>query len=141
MKDLVRLLSVVVIGILLSGCIVISRNDPPPVVMPPSPEAAACAEIDAAGGLAFDSSRSAALNAIASRPNLSHTAQVHLVSTVFRRLSFEDSQMSVLRTLIANESFSNAAKQTLLANISKLHFDSTKSALLQLLNNRGELKA
>jgi hypothetical protein len=141
MKDLIRLLATAVVGILLAGCIVVATDDSPPVVEPPSPEAATRAEIDAAGNLGFDNSRVAALNTIAGRANLSQSAQVHLVKTVFRRLTFDNNQMTVLRTLIANESFSNAAKQTLLAQMSKLHFESSKSALLQLISDRGELKA
>jgi hypothetical protein len=141
MKNLIQLIAVTALGIFLTGCIVISKNEQPVVVQPASPEAVVCAEIDAAGKLDFDSSRGAALDLIAARKNLAPSVQVHLVNTIFRRLSFENSKMSVLQTLVKNPSFSNAAKQSILAQLPKLNFDSNKSALLRWINDRGELKA
>ena len=139
-------LCVAVLGLGLTGCIVISRDESPvceplAVFQPGSPEAVACAEIDAAGKLTFDSSQTSDLSAIAARPNLSPEVQVHLASTVLRQLRFESSKMTVFQMLIQNPSFSNAAKQYLLANLSRMRFDSDKTALLQLINGRGNLKA
>ena len=115
-------------------------EEPPIVIQPGSAEAATFAEIDAAGNLSFDDSRTTALKAIASRANLSERAQVHLIDSVFRRLSFEHSRITVLQALIENEAFTYAAKQKLLGNLSKLAFDSNRSAVLHMLDKRGELK-
>jgi hypothetical protein len=141
MKTLIQALVLVSLGFVLTGCVIVSEEDTPVVTRPPSPEAATLAEIDAAGKLSFDNSRGDALKSIARRPTLSPNAQVYLVETVFRRLSFENSRMSVFKTLIENEAFSNAAKQRLLGNISKLSFDSDRAALLRMISERGELKA
>jgi len=141
MKKLLACFAVAILGV-LTGCVIVSEPEEPPVVLRPgSAEASTFAEIDAAGRLSFDSSRTSALKSIASRTNLSEMAQVHLVDTVFRRIGFESSRMSVLQTLIENEAFAHAAKQRLLANLSKLDFDSDRAAVLRMLDKRGELKA
>src|SRR5262245_25442071 len=126
-------------GVCLTGCIVFSverKNPPPPpapeVVMVPSTTAdsVVLAEIDAAAKLDFDSSRLTALNKIAARTNLSASAQVCLVNHVFKRLDFDSSKMTVLNTLVVNPGFCNAAKQTVLTDLSKLSYDNDRASLL-----------
>ena len=141
MKKLLSCFTVAILGI-LTGCVIVPEPEEPPAALHPgSAEASTFAEIDAAGKLGFDSSRTAALKTIASRSNLSEMAQVHLVDTVFRRVGFESSRMIVLQTLIENEAFTNSAKQRLLANLSRLAFESDRVAVLRMLDKRGELKA
>ena len=138
MRKLARMILTAALGLLSGGCVVISSRTVEPVVIHPnSPEAALSAEIDAAGKLGFDHSRTAALNSIAARPGLSDSGQVHLVNTVFRRLEFENNQMAVLQTLIKNESFSSAGKQGVLANLPRLRFDNNKASLLQMIGKTG----
>jgi hypothetical protein len=110
------------------------------LVPPANADSATCAEIEAASKLDFDSSRASALNAIACRTNLTSEAQVHLESAVFYRLNFESHKMDILRTLIHNPAFSNAAKQNLLVNLNRLSFDSNRAEILRIINERGELK-
>ena len=105
MKKLLSWFALVMVG-MSTGCIVVSEQEEPPAVFRPgSAEASTFAEIDAAGKLAFDSSRTTALKSIASRTNLSEMAQVHLVDTLFRRVGFESSRMMIVQTLIENEAF------------------------------------
>ena len=142
MNDLRCWFGAAAVGLLLTGCIVVSEpEEPPMVIQPGSAEAATLAEIQAAGKLTFDDSRTTAFKSIASRTNLSERAQLHLIDTVFRRLTFENSRITVLQALIENEASTYAAKQRLLGNISKFAFDSNRSAILRMLDKRGELKA
>ncbi len=104
-------------------------------------DAIACAEIDAAGKLNFDSSQVTALKRIAQRTELSSISQAHLVSVTFHQLRFSSSQMMVLQSLINNPSFANAAKQGILANLSRMSFDSDRLTLLRMINDRGELSS
>ena len=60
-----------------------------------------------------------------------------VVSTV---AGFDNQKMDVLRTLIRNPAFSNAAKQNILVNLNKLSFDNQRAEILRLINDRGELK-
>jgi hypothetical protein len=136
---------VAVTGILLSGCIYVGverKVGSPEVVVVPqgTADSATFAEIDAAGKLDFENSRASALITIAGRTNLSCSAQVHLQDTAFRRMSFENQKMDVLRTLIRNSSFCNPAKQNLLVNLNKLSFDNNRAEILRLINERGTLK-
>lgn len=149
MKKIVLPLCLCLTGIFLTGCIAFSvqRTDTPPnqtheVVLVPTTTAdsVAFAEIEAAAKLNFDSSRVTALNTIASRTNLSSSAQVCLAGQTFKRLDFEESKLTVLHTLISNPAFSNPAKQTILVNLNRLGFDNNRADLLAAINQRGELK-
>ncbi len=149
MKTGLAILGVGLAAVFLTGCIVFSverKNPPPPpapeVVVVPSASAdsVVLAEIEAAAKLDFDSSRLTALNNIASRTNLSAAAQVCLVSHVFKRLDFDSSKITVLNTLVGNPGFCNAAKQTVLTDLSKLSYDNDRASLLASINQRGELK-
>jgi hypothetical protein len=124
----------------LTGCVGIEignrSSSPTPPVIVTSADAATVAEIDAAGRLDFDSSRTATLTQIASRPGLSPTAQVHLVNTAYRRVQFSDSKVAVLRAVIANPDFSDAARHAIVSQLQNLRFDSNKQAVLNELNQR-----
>jgi len=94
------------------------------------------AEIHAASRLGFDSSRTEALMNIARRPDLSPAAQVYLVRTVIRRVSFDNSRQALLLALIKNPAFSHDAKRCILGHLGHLKFDSTKTAILKAMQNR-----
>lgn len=141
MKSSIRRFAVAAMALWAGGCVIVSEEDPPVVAQPGSMEASTLAEINAAAQLSFDNSRTSALKAIAGRAGLPESAQIHLIRTTFQRLSFENNRMTVLQALIENESFTYAAKQAVLVNISKFAFDSNRTALLQLLDKRGALKA
>jgi len=145
MKKIVLSLAVGMLAVGLTGCIVVGvqrKASSDDVITTPvaTTESVAFAEIDAAAKLDFDNARANALNAIAARPSLSTAAQVHLIDRVLKRLDFENSKVLVLHTLIQNASFSNPAKQTILANIDKIAFNNNRVDMLAWINQRGELK-
>ncbi len=144
--------SLLLVGALipLTGCINLTFGrrsppapppPPPAVVMPaPSPlapaDAATVAEIDASARLSFEAAKKESLSQIARRPGLSPTAQVHLVNVAYRTLSFDSSKVELLRTLIANPAFSDAARQAIVTQLDHLSFDSHKQEILRQLNQR-----
>lgn len=144
MKSLLTRASCGALLLLSTACLDISvgvrRPLPPPVVIPApglsEEEAATLAEIEAAARLNFDSSRVESLRAIAARPSLGPTAQVHLVNAAYRRLSFENSKVAVLQTLIHNPAFSNSARHAISAQLSALTFDSSRQTILREMNQR-----
>lgn len=139
------LLLLIVATVPLAGCINLSfgsrRPPPPPAIVAPAPplsgdEVATMAEIDAAAKLSFDSARKDSLIQVAQRAGLSPTVQVHLVNVGYRCLSFDTSKMDVLRTLIANPAFSDAARQAIVTQLNHLQFDSHKQSILRQLDQR-----
>lgn len=138
----------VVLGLVLGGCEsqdVVVVIDPQDVPLPPGAEVVvvddqvAIAEIDAAAGQSFDSSRRDMLQRIARRPNLGAAGQVHLVKTTFRCLDFESSQVGVLMTLIDNPALRRDAKLAILDHLPQLTFDSSRTRVLRALDKRGPL--
>ena len=99
-------------------------------------DAATLAEIDAAARLNFDSAKKEALTQVAQRPGLSPAAQVHLVNVSYRCFSTDHSKVELLRTLIDNPGFSDAARQAIVAQLDHLSFDTHKQAILRRLNER-----
>jgi len=150
MKRLFLLLMLAAAFTSFTGCINLSfgKHSPPPppppepaVVMPaPSPltpaDAATVAEIDAAARLNLDSARKESLSHVAQRAGLSPTVQVHLINVAYRALSFDSSKVELLRTLIANPAFSDAARQAIVTQLDHLGFDSHKQEILRQLNQR-----
>ncbi|MFO1500278.1 MAG: hypothetical protein U1G07_18140 [Verrucomicrobiota bacterium] len=129
----------------LTGCINLSfgsRKAPegPAIVVPSVPlapgDSATIAEIDAASKLTFDSAKKEALSQLAERHALSPAAQVHLVNVTYRRVTFDEAKVDILRTLIANPSFSDPARQAIVAQLHRLSFESNKQAILRHLNQR-----
>lgn len=132
----------------LTGCINLSFGGrshppappPPPVIVPVAPanaaDAATVAEIDAAARLSFDPAKKEALTAVAQRPGLSPTAQVHLVNVAYRALDFDPLKVEVLSALIANPSFSDQARQAIVTQLNRLSFDGHKQEVLRRLNQR-----
>jgi hypothetical protein len=111
---------------------------PPPVIVLPgnSEDSATLAEIDAAASLNFDGNRTASLKNVAARPSITPTAQVHLVNTALRQLSFEGSKVEVLMTLISNPAFSAAAKEAILRQLSLLAFEGSRTQVLGAIQAR-----
>lgn len=143
MKKLI--LSTLLIGsaLVFTGCVGISiggRSSAPPLPPAPvivsSPDAATMAEIDAAARLSFDSSRLQALTQIAQRPGMSPGAQIHLVNVAYRRMSFSDSKVTLLRAIIANPDFCDSTRHAIVSQLHHLSFDSNKQIILNELNER-----
>jgi hypothetical protein len=130
----------------LAGCINLSfggRRPPPPpapVIVTSGPvnsaDAATIAEIDAASRLSFEPARKESLAAVAQRPGLSPTAQVHLVNAAYRSLDFEPAKVELLSALIANPSFCDPARQAIVTQLNRLSFDPHKQEILRRLNQR-----
>lgn len=100
------------------------------------PQDANVVEIGAVNKLTFDNSRQEAYGRIASRQGISEGAQVYLIASVFKHLSFENAKVDVLMTLIANPSFSPAAKKAILERLDKLSFENNKTTILDALAKR-----
>ena len=134
-----------------TGCIFISSSQtrttapaPPAVVyLPNSPTSQpalwADPEIEAAAALDFESSRVQALDAIAQRRGLCPQSQMLLVQKAYTRLDFESSRVLVIQSLIRNPDFSNAGKAAIVRGLHHLTFDSSRSSVLNDINERGAL--
>jgi len=131
---------------LLVGCVGVSignknTKDSPPqpavVVVASEPaDQATLAEINAAAGLNFENARTDALRTIAARPNLAPACQVQLANQAFKKLDMDNDKVAVLLTLIHNPAFSAPAKQTIMAQLSKLSFDNDRQTILRAVNER-----
>jgi len=111
---------------------------PPTVVVMPanSEDAATLAEIDAATKLSFDDGKVQTLRNVAARPSLTPPAQVHLINTVLRTLSFDASKVNVLLVLIENPAFSPAAKEAIFRQLERLQFDATRTQVMAAIQKR-----
>lgn len=142
MKTKPPFIALILLAAGLTGCVGVSIGSrrppvpPAPPVMVASADAATVAEIDAGARLSFDSSRLQALNRIAQRGDLSPTAQVHLVNVGYRCLTFEDSKVALLRSVIANPAFCDATRHAIVTQLGSLSFDDSKQAVLNELDNR-----
>ena len=94
------------------------------------------AEIDAASRLGFEQNRLPIYTQIASRPSLSPEAQVHLVKAIFQHVSFENERLTPLLKLIANPSFSSAAKEAILNQLNNLGFENNRRTILEAMGKR-----
>lgn len=103
------------------------------------PDTTTLMEIDAAADLSFDSGREKAFIGIASRPELSATAQVYLVKKAMGSLSFDDAKRDVLLALVNNPYFLAEGKQAVLDHLDALVFDSGKQQVLEAINRRGRV--
>ena len=130
----------------LVGCVGISignknaKDAPPPpavVIVASEPgDQATLAEINAAAGLNFENTRTDALRTIAQRSNLTPACQVQLANQAFKKLDMDNDKVAVLLTLIHNPAFSPPAKQTIMAQLSKLSFDNDRHTILKAVNER-----
>ena len=117
----------------LIGCVT-----PPP---PPRPdETLTQKEVNVASALKFESSREEALLAVAKRTDLAATDQVYLIDVIYQRLTVEESKMNLLKNLIHNPAFTNAAKAAILDGLTEnLKFDNDRQQILRLLQERGPI--
>lgn len=127
----------------VTGCVISiggSRHEPPPVIIPGTPlspaDTATISEIDAAARMSFDNEKAEGLQRIAKRAELSPSTQVHLVNATYRSLSFDAQKLQVLKSLIANPSFSDAARQAMVTQLSKLSFDGERQQILRAIDER-----
>ena len=129
----------------LVGCVGISignrnANDAPRpavVIVASEPgDQATLAEINAAAGLSFENSRTDALRTIAQRPSLTPACQVQLANQAFKKLDMDSDKVAVLVTLISNPAFSPPAKQTIMAQLSRLSFDINRQTILKAVDDR-----
>lgn len=132
----------------LSGCVVsvgsrVGTPPPPQETVPPPPvivgdpaQAANLAEIDAAAQLNMDNARTEGLLRLADRPMLAPPVQVHLVNTIYQRLSFDNNKVQVLKRVIARPDFCDPTRHAIVAQLAKLGFDSNKQEILNDINRR-----
>ena len=143
--SLTNLTLLAIILFALPGCIIVSKNEThrhEPI--PPCGGDATyvehdttIAEIRAARDLSFSSERADHLCRIARRQGLGPRAQVCLVDTAFKTLSFENEKMRVLQTLIANPDLNSAGKARILERLGKLSFSNNREQILTDLDNHG----
>ncbi len=142
-RSIYRALGIVTLALMLIGCghtkiVVVGYPPRGPVGSEAYIEdEATIAEIDAVRSLDFSSARTKHLYQIAQRLNLGPDAQVYLVDTAFGELDFEKETIKVIETLVENPIFSGDAKSRVLAHLSRLDFDSSKSRVLDALDRRG----
>ena len=146
MKIMTTSLVLAVASTFLAGCVGVSignksSKDAPPgpamvVVVSEPGDQATLAEINAAAGLNFENARADALRTIAQRPSLTPPCQVQLANQTFKKLDFDNDKVGVLVALIHNPAFSPPAKQTIMAQLSKLGFDKDRQTVLQAVNER-----
>jgi hypothetical protein len=118
------------------GCAPAQYHDP--CAVRPGEWSVAIDEIDAAGRLDFDPSRTQILRSVAARPGLTPAEQEHLVCVTLHRVDFDPSRQVVLRTLIQNPEFSPRAKAAILRNLELIDFDPARSQLLREMHGRGD---
>lgn len=129
----------------MQGCIAVrseKKTVPPgPVVRTPAPRPAVpedmtIREIDAVRTLSLERNRKERYMAFAGRADLEPQAQVYLVNTILKQLSLESSRLDVLKAMIANPSFSDAAKSVILDRLTVLSLESHRVEILELLSER-----
>lgn len=127
--------------LLLSGCVIAIGGGSKEVVYtcypPGAVKSPAAQEIDASAKLSFETSRVEVLERIATQPGLMPTDQLYLIQAIFQQLSFDSNREKLLVSLIHNPSFNLESRQAVLARISELSFESTRTYILQELHNRG----
>ena len=94
------------------------------------------AEIDAVSKLSFASERKEGYGRIAVREGLTTQAQVRLIEAILDNLAHDSAKQEVLLTLIANQSFSDAAERKIQGQIERLAFESSKKKILQAISDR-----
>ena len=97
---------------------------------------ATIAEIDTVSKLSFASERKEGYRRIAVREGLTAQAQVRLIEAILDSLAHDSAKQEVLLTLIANQSFSDAAERKIRGQIEKLAFESSRKKILQAINDR-----
>ena len=122
----------------LQGCVVINtdKSTVEPKSVAAESEDMTIKEIDAVSKLSSQNARQEYYTSLAGRTDLSPRAQVHLVNAVFKHLSTDNAKLAVLDTLIANPSFSSAAKSTILERLGRLSADSHRTEILERLSKR-----
>jgi hypothetical protein len=151
MKNLTTPLLLTASWILASGCVVsiggnekthqrqeVPKPSPVVVVAANTEDSATLAEIDAITKLAFDNGKRDGFMAVASRGGISPGVQVHLVNTALRSLSFDAAKVEVLVQLTQNPTFSPAAKEAILRQIDLLAFESSKTTVLNAIQERAK---
>jgi hypothetical protein len=86
-------------------------------------------EIDSAAARDFEPDKAHALNLIAAQTSLDPNTQIYLVYKTFKELAFDDDRIEVMRTLIHNPAFCDAARERIKRSLSKLTFDTSRNAL------------
>ena len=140
MKTLILTLTLAGLLAGTTGCVVAigaskSESQPPPQVLTSS-EAATIAEIDAASKLSFDAAKLTALIQITRLSDLSPAVQLRLVEAAYKRLSFADSKVALLREIIISPNFCDATRQAIVTQLQMLPFDANKQEVLNELNRK-----
>jgi hypothetical protein len=142
-QRLVFTITLTTITIALSGCVVsvgsrvgTATPQSPPVIVGDASQAATIAEIDAAGHLNMDNSRTHSLSQISERANLSQPVQIHLVNTAYQRLSFDNNRVHVLLKVIERPDFSDATRHAIVTQLGKIQMQSNRTTILEKINQR-----
>ena len=122
----------------LQGCVVVNTEKRTTATDSAAVESEdmAIKEIDAVSKLSSQDARQEFYTTLAGRTDLGPRAQAHLVEAAFKRLSSEDARFAVIETLIANPSFSSAAKSAILDRLGRLSVDSHRTEILEQLSPR-----
>lgn len=97
-------------------------------------------EINAAAAMDMESNREGALAAIVTRKNLSQSDQVYVVKTIYGKLQTDRTKVNLLKSLIQNPEFGNAAKGVMLDGMKDgLKEDISRRQVLQALQERGPI--
>jgi hypothetical protein len=147
MKSAVLAMIAPLLGLFLSGCIIVDahKESPGTTTAASSSAAAVCApqdlatkEIDAASRLSHEPSRVEALTRIAQRQGLRPDSQARIVWAAYMHLSRDDSKVAVIRTVIDNPDFSPQAREAVLDGLNRhVSFDPSKSVLLEAVSKKG----
>jgi hypothetical protein len=125
--------AVVSVVAVVAGCV-------PTTVVPPPDETIMQKEINAAAAMDMESNREGALAAVVTRQDLSQSDQVYVVKTIYGRLQTDQTKVNLLRSLIQNPQFGNAAKGVVLDGMKDgFKEDIARRQVLQLLQEKGPI--
>lgn len=111
MRNATFVVSILVLSVLLSGCVVVSSNKTQSASPQKTKEnsgsqnprvKATLAEIDAASKLTSQSARANVYKAIANRPGLSPEERIHLINAITMHLTSQTDREEVLLVLVNN---------------------------------------
>jgi len=95
-------------------------------------------EIDDAAGKGFDKDKVKSFVVVAKQTDLTPNAQVYLVYKTSKAIDFDENRIPVLRALIRNPGFCEAAKKSIKKHLGEFMFEEARSQLRQELDQRGE---
>jgi hypothetical protein len=140
MKSFAAVSGLALLCLAVNGCLIIADCEPcksKPDCRPPAfvvRHEPLTAEIDAACSLISETGKFQLFAAIASRPNLSDSAQVYLVRKTADCFVSESNKLDILLALMSNSAFSPAGKNEILAKLNMFISESNKQTILDEFN-------